>query len=126
MQELSLAHSQSGTCVSNGVVMHELLHALGFYHMQSAPNRDEFVRINFENIRIGMDHNFLKYDTNYVGLFSTSYDIDSIMHYGRNSFSRNGRDTITTINPNNQNRIGQRIRMSQGDISRIRNMYNCR
>lgn len=125
-QELSLAHSAGGTCVTNGIVIHELIHALGFYHMQSSPNRDSFVRINYENIESGMEHNFLRYDSNAVGLFSTTYDIDSIMHYSRAAFSRNGRDTITTLNPNNQNRIGQRLRMSQGDITRIRNMYNCR
>lgn len=125
-QELSLAHTAGGSCVTNGIVIHELIHALGFYHMQSSPNRDNFVRINYENIESGMEHNFLRYDSNTVGLFSTTYDMESIMHYSRSAFSRNGRDTITTLNPNNQNRIGQRLRMSPGDISRIRNMYNCR
>lgn len=127
MQQISLAHSNGGggTCVTNGVVVHELLHALGLYHMQSSSNRDEFVRINLENVLSGYEHNFLRYDSNRVGLFSTAYDYDSIMHYNRNAFSRNGRDTITALNSANTNRIGQRNHLSSGDIIRIRNMYNC-
>jgi hypothetical protein len=125
MQELSLAHTSSSTCVNNGIVMHELLHALGFFHMQSSSNRDNFVRINWENVQPGMDHNFLKYDHNTVGLFSTNYDFDSVLHYSRTAFSRNGRDTITTLSSQNGARIGQRVRMSNGDFARLRNMYNC-
>lgn len=125
MQQLSLAHTSAGSCVTNGVVVHELLHALGLFHMQSSSNRDDFVRINLENVLSGFEHNFLRYDSTMVGLFSTAYDYDSIMHYNRNAFSRNGRDTITTLNSVNSNRIGQRNHLSGGDIVRLRNMYNC-
>ena len=93
--------------------------------MQSATDRDQFVRINTQNIIPGFEHNFLRYESNFVSMFSTHYDYDSIMHYGRRAFSRNGRDTVTTINPSFANRIGQRSRLSAGDIARIRNMYNC-
>lgn len=40
-----------GRCVQHGVVIHELLHALGFHHQQSASDRDEFVKIHWQNIR---------------------------------------------------------------------------
>lgn len=125
MQQLSLAHGSSGTCVTHGIVMHELLHTLGIYHMQSATNRDQFVRINLENVQPGMEHNFLRYESSHISMFSTSYDYESIMHYGRNSFSRNGRETITTLNSSFTNRIGQRNQLSSGDVARIRNMYSC-
>lgn len=105
--------------------MHELIHALGFYHMQSSTNRDQFVRVNWNNILPGMEHNFQKYDQFTISSFDTNYDFDSLMHYSRSSFSQNGRDTITTLNPNMANRIGQRMRLSSGDIARLRNMYNC-
>ena len=42
--------------------MHEILHALGFYHEQSRLDRDDFVQIRFENIRSGLENNFQKYD----------------------------------------------------------------
>lgn len=44
---------QNPGCVHHGIIIHELLHALGFYHQQSAYERDDFVRINWENIKLG-------------------------------------------------------------------------
>lgn len=44
---------QNPGCVQHGVVVHELMHALGFYHQQSAADRDEWVKINWENIKPG-------------------------------------------------------------------------
>ena len=33
--------------------MHEMFHALGRFHEQSRPDRDQFVRINLQNIQSG-------------------------------------------------------------------------
>jgi hypothetical protein len=44
---------QNPGCVHHGIIIHELLHALGFYHQQSAYERDDFVKINWENIKLG-------------------------------------------------------------------------
>lgn len=43
----------SPKCVRHGVVIHEFLHALGIFHQQSATNRDEYITINWENIKEG-------------------------------------------------------------------------
>jgi len=40
-------------CVVTGAVMHEVLHALGFWHEQNRPDRDNFVTIHFDNIMPG-------------------------------------------------------------------------
>ena len=42
-------------CVKAGIVSHELIHALGFHHEHSRTDRDDFVTINWGNIKDGMD-----------------------------------------------------------------------
>jgi len=41
------------SCHTTGAVMHEVLHALGFWHEQNRPDRDNFVTIHFDNIKPG-------------------------------------------------------------------------
>ncbi len=50
VQEMSLVPR----CVQrHGTIMHEFLHALGFYHEQSRGDRDQYVFVNFANIQKG-------------------------------------------------------------------------
>ena len=50
-QELNLEQA----CVQHGTVVHELVHAIGYYHEQSRPDRDDYVAILQENIQSGKD-----------------------------------------------------------------------
>ncbi|ROT79569.1 putative zinc metalloproteinase [Penaeus vannamei] len=50
-------------CVQIGVVIHELMHAAGFWHEQSRPDRDSFVTINWSNIVPHLQYNFEKKTT---------------------------------------------------------------
>ncbi len=54
-QEISIGTG----CEYKGVVIHELMHSLGFWHEQSRPDRDTYVEIVFKNVMEGMD-NFKK------------------------------------------------------------------
>jgi len=68
---------------TKGNVIHELLHTLGFFHMHTAVDRDQYVKINYKNIQPSAIKNFDK-TTFHVSMFNTQYDYRSIMHYGEN------------------------------------------
>jgi len=40
-------------CQTTGIVVHELMHVLGFYHEHTRPDRDQFVIIHYDNIKPG-------------------------------------------------------------------------
>uniref|UniRef100_A0A1B0GM33 Metalloendopeptidase n=1 Tax=Phlebotomus papatasi TaxID=29031 RepID=A0A1B0GM33_PHLPP len=113
--------SHSGGCFRIGTIMHEFLHVLGFYHMQSAADRDDYVDIKWDNIKPKAKKNFRKYSDTYVTHFGEKYDYNSILHYGKNVFTSNGRPTIIPKDPTAK--IGQRTHLSMGDIRRINKMF---
>nr|CAB3261137.1 uncharacterized protein LOC100176732 [Phallusia mammillata] len=86
--------SLSDTCPGVGMVEHEAMHALGIWHEQSRPDRDDYVKILEENIIPGQETNFYKFSKDQVESFSSPYDFGSIMHYYSTTFSKNGERTI--------------------------------
>lgn len=62
-------------CVYQDIVIHELLHAVGFAHEQTRPDRDSYVTINFANIQSGTESNFQRYLTSDVSTLNKAYDI---------------------------------------------------
>lgn len=158
----------------SGVIAHEILHglhnefhsikyqqninsksrfvALGFHHMQSSSDRDDYVKIQWENIQENMKYNFDSYSSSEVTRFNTPYDYYSVMHYYQYAFSKNNKPTILplvtkTIFSNQIHcsysivfeiilffRIDQdekysdvigSLTMSDGDITRLNKMYEC-
>jgi len=122
-QDVSLHHRSGSTCITVGIVMHELFHALGAWHEQSRPDRNNYVRINSQNVNPPSLHNFNMYSVSEVDYLGQTYDYGSIMHYGPNSFSMNGQPTITPLQAGVT--IGQRAALSPIDIRELQLMYNC-
>ncbi|XP_014678976.1 PREDICTED: high choriolytic enzyme 1-like [Priapulus caudatus] len=110
-------------CVSKGIVAHELMHAIGFWHEQSRADRDSFVRINFENILPNQRYNFQKYTLQAIQHLGEPYDYSSVMHYGPRAFSTGAGPSITPLRSGVT--IGQRNGLSRIDVNKINKLYNC-
>ncbi|TMW46255.1 hypothetical protein DOY81_008664 [Sarcophaga bullata] len=110
-------------CFRIGTILHEFMHALGFYHQQSDPNRDNYIEVLYDNIIPGKEFNFEKYKSSFVTDFDVGYDYQSCLHYRAAAFSVNGEPTIRTLDPNVE--IGQREELSKKDIDKINVMYKC-
>ncbi len=115
-QDLSL----SPGCWVNGIIIHEFMHALGFYHEQSRADRDSYIRLAWENISGGRNNGNFKRQ----GAVTTtlgSYDYGSVMHYGAWAFSINRKQTIIPLRSGVE--IGQRKGLSDGDIAALKKAY---
>ncbi|XP_011704908.1 PREDICTED: high choriolytic enzyme 2-like, partial [Wasmannia auropunctata] len=94
-QQLNL---QSNGCAHNkGTPIHELLHAVGFWHEQTREERDSFVNINWNNIPQKNQHNFVKAKPGQTKSYGIPYDYGSVMHYSAYAFAINPKEkTIIT------------------------------
>lgn len=90
-QELNL---QIDRCLQFGVIVHELVHSIGFHHMHGSTERDEYVTIMWDNIIDGQLGHFWKYGAHAVTNLGIGYDYKSIMHFSATAFSSNGEPTI--------------------------------
>ncbi|XP_063974919.1 hatching enzyme 1.2-like [Diachasmimorpha longicaudata] len=112
---------QNPGCVKHGTIIHEMLHAVGFYHQQSSFDRDDYVEIVWDNISKGKEHNFNKYNNKVVTDYGVGYDYGSVMHYSGKAFTSNGKATIVPLKEGAT--IGQRNGFSKKDITKLQAMY---
>ena len=110
-------------CFAFHTALHEIVHALGFYHEQSRPDRDEHVQIVHENMVGGVEENFEKEPESMIDSLGVGYDYNSIMHYDANLYSHNGKPTIIALDPDIP--IGKARELSELDIMQINLLYNC-
>lgn len=131
-------------CMGYGTIQHEMIHALGYDHMHSHADRDEFVDIMWSNINPATRDNFEKVNPELFGNFDTKYDLYSVMHYNSMAFSKNKKKTIVPKDSRYLRVMGQRMGISAGkrsfwvpfipinhsqllgDAKRINNMYKCK
>jgi len=122
-QDISLGDG----CHGRGRALHEFMHALGFLHEHQRPDRDEHVKVNFHNVKDGRKDDLKKFDSLAPG--NAPYDPYSLMHYGTEAFSKNGKPTIVFkdenvlagVNGNN----GQRMRPTTMDQIALCKLYGC-
>ncbi|XP_056383708.1 astacin-like metalloendopeptidase isoform X2 [Hyla sarda] len=109
-------------CMAGGVVQHEMVHALGFYHEQSRSDRDENVDVMWQYINEGDWGNFELVDTDNMNL---QYDYSSVMHYGKFSYSNTSGQPSLNPKPDESVAIGQRYGLSPLDVAKVKKLYDC-
>ncbi|KAM3602868.1 uncharacterized protein V6R79_012265 [Siganus canaliculatus] len=105
---------------SVGNLCHEIVHALGLHHEHTRKDRDQHVTVDWNSIMSGRQKNF---KMNGGDTLDLPYDLDSIMHYGKYFFSKNGSPTVVPKNGGAQ--IGQRTHLSRLDIKKLNRLYHC-
>nr|WP_315027134.1 M12 family metallopeptidase [uncultured Chryseobacterium sp.] len=104
--------------ISVGSVIHEMGHTVGLYHEHTRKDRDQYVTILWNNIQDGQAYNFNIYNS---GTDIGPFNINSVMMYWPNSYSKNGQPTIKRAN--NTTFTYNRTGFTTGDINTINTMY---
>ncbi|PAA64987.1 hypothetical protein BOX15_Mlig010523g1 [Macrostomum lignano] len=117
-QALSL---QVPNCMLESIIQHEFMHALGFYHEQSRPDRDSFVTVLWSNIDSDECNNFLKTSYKLTNDYPR-YDYGSVMHYQSHYFScLSGSKTLLM---KNGSLIDERNNLSSLDAEKLSYTYS--
>jgi hypothetical protein len=116
----------SSNCITERTIIHELLHALGFSHEHARKDRDNYVKINYDNI---LDESKSQFDinTNVVSdkiILKTDYDYNSIMHYSEYAFSKNELPTIEIKDKDKNIPENYSNKLSDIDKKRLQMYYN--
>ncbi|KAH7982333.1 hypothetical protein HPB52_004096 [Rhipicephalus sanguineus] len=121
VQTLSLGDG----CFFFGTVTHEMMHAIGFYHEHSRPDRDDYIDIYPENVMPGQLLSFTKVNPSEIRLL-TPFDYDSVMLYGSHAFSREpGLTTMLAKDGRWLMNVHEKPGLSESDVTRINTLYNC-
>ncbi|XP_045128612.1 astacin-like [Portunus trituberculatus] len=111
-------------CIYVGTAIHELMHAIGFYHEHCRNDRDNYVTIHYENVMTGLESQFDK--DSYYQYVGEGYNYASIMHYGTYAFSIQW-GVKKTIIPTDPNVVlveaYDKYEMEQSDANQINNLY---
>lgn len=105
---------------SKGVIVHEILHALGVFHEHARSDRESYISVNYQN----MDNNpqtHYQFNVRPGSSPNGLFDFQSVMMYGSYYFSNNGMPTITKLSGDTIS--AQRAGMSAGDVSGINSLY---
>ncbi|CAH1793370.1 unnamed protein product [Owenia fusiformis] len=104
-------------CLKLGTIAHEIGHILGFWHEHTRPDRDSYVKVVIDNIMDDLISNYNKWAMDESRSSGIPYDIASIMHYGKQFFSKfKNHNTLESLDPLMMDAMGQRTHLSFLDV----------
>nr|CAH0102894.1 unnamed protein product [Daphnia galeata] len=106
-----------------GLVIHELMHTLGFYHEHQRPDRDQYVNIDLDNIEQKNKVYFQKMRISHFNILGHSYDYGSVMHYPKDAFAKDFRKPVITSVMNETSVLGNRKTFSAFDLEKLNTLY---
>ena len=128
----SIVLDPSQNCLQPHIVMHEIGHAIGFYHEHNRPDRDEYVKIitrNIDKLDPELQDEYDRLKTSQVNSLGVGYDYNSIMHYDRyvGTVDSNGSYVrLEIIQPRDPNiTVGEARGLSPLDIIQTNRLYGC-
>uniref|UniRef100_A0A182Q0I0 Metalloendopeptidase n=1 Tax=Anopheles farauti TaxID=69004 RepID=A0A182Q0I0_9DIPT len=120
---------QSTECVKTFVVVHELMHVIGFFHEFVRPDRDSYISIDRSALKPEFqtdeffESNFAKMPESAVVLYGRPYDYGSVLHYSKYAGSANPtKPVMNNLQPWNGD-FGNEYGLSPSDIIEICYMY---
>ncbi|GFR63745.1 metalloendopeptidase [Elysia marginata] len=109
-------------CMSSVVSMHEIGHAVGFFHEHSRNDRDDHVEIVWENIHKDKEHSYRKKHISDSNNYGILYDYTRMMHGKKNLI---GKLAIKTEDKTYQDKISRYETFSFYDIKLANLMCEC-
>lgn len=110
-------------CFRRYTIVHMFLHALGFSHTQSATNRDEYIKIEWERIKESDRQHFEKFGADILMSADNKYDYDSVMHSEPTAFSTDDMKPTMKALESTKAVMGQRSHLSDRDVKKIKSIY---
>ena len=112
-------------CENESIIVHELMHAIGFFHKHSRSDRDQYLDIHWHNIDKKMWPQFEKLQPE-QNLILTPFDYMSIMLYGPRTFSYDDFGiTMTRKDGGRLIDIPFKNGLSKHDIFNVNQLYDC-
>ncbi|CAL1293456.1 unnamed protein product [Larinioides sclopetarius] len=118
-QGLSL---QANGCLSQGTILHEMTHAVGMAHEHNRADRDNYIKMLFDNIPLDWQSQYEKTSYETFPLLGP-YDYYSVMHYPVNAPGTNKPAFEVRQTGIDLSRIGQREGQTELDKDKIKRLY---
>lgn len=107
------------------VIVHEIMHSLGFFHEHCRTDRDSYITINWDNIKLTKRYNFNKFNQEYSGVNQGNFDFSSIMLYDSHIYDPNFvyDTTIPAMQKLDGSPFYQGSILSSGDVAGLTAIY---